>query len=264
MKELDGRQVYSKCSFARTMLVVDELASTSDCAAELVRAGNHELPLVVWARRQTRGRGRGDHTWWSDSGSLTFTLAIDPEQHRLAIADEPKLALGMAVAIVGALDALGLGSPDFGIRWPNDIEAQGRKLGGILPERLETHYGRRNLIGVGLNVLSRLGDSPQTIRAMAASVAELHQTAWDESILPALLDAILGQFESVLEGLVSGDPQLAAEWARLDLLVGQPVRVDVGARIVAGTARGIDARGALCVDAGGERLRLFGGQVLRS
>jgi len=194
---------------------------------------------------------------------LTFTLAIDPEHHHLAVADEPKLALAMAVSIVRALESLRLGSASLGIRWPNDLEVGGRKLGGMLPERLDTENGRRVLVGVGLNVFSRLDESPSTIRAMATSLAALHDAAWDESILPAILAAILGQFEQVLEQLVEADPELAAEWGRLDLLRDQPVRVDLGSRIVAGIARGIDAEGALCIDDGLEQLRIFGGQVLR-
>ena len=43
--------------------------------------------------------------------------------------------------MIEALDELGLGHPSIGIRWPNDLEADGRKLGGILPERLETAQG---------------------------------------------------------------------------------------------------------------------------
>lgn len=249
--------------FARTTLFFDEIESTSDRAAELVRGGGHELPLVVWARRQTRGRGRGTHEWWSDEGSLTFTLAIDPDHHGLAVADEPKLALTMAVSIVSALSGLKLGSSALGIRWPNDIEAGGKKLAGILPERLETRAGRRDLIGVGLNVLSRLGESPEPIRAMATSLAALHETTWEESILPVIMAAIMKQFEQFLYRLVAADSELAMEWARLDLLRDRPVRVNLGSRIVAGMARGIDAEGALCVDVGGEELRLFGGQVLR-
>jgi BirA family biotin operon repressor/biotin-[acetyl-CoA-carboxylase] ligase len=249
--------------FARTTLLFDQLDSTSDRAAELLRETNHELPLVVWTRKQTRGRGRGSHEWWSDSGSLTFTLAIDPEQHGLAVADEPKLALAMAVSIVKALSSFGLGSMSVGIRWPNDIEVNGRKLGGILPERLETKDGRRDLIGVGLNVFSSLEESPAAIRAMATSLAALCNASWDESIQPAILDAILEQFDCDLDRLVRSDPELAADWARLDLLRGRLVRVDLGSRIVAGTAQGIDTQGALCVDDGAQELRLFGGQVLR-
>jgi BirA family biotin operon repressor/biotin-[acetyl-CoA-carboxylase] ligase len=251
------------CRFVRALSIHDQLDSTSDHAAVLVREATHELPLVVWAKRQTRGRGSGTHEWWSDSGSLTFTLAIDPEQHGLAVADEPKLALAMAVAIVRALAELRFRSPALGIRWPNDLEVDGKKLGGILPERLETQRGRRNLLGVGLNVFSRVDESPAAIRGMAISLAALHDSIRDDSILPAIMAAILGQFEGVLERLVKADATLASEWGRLDLLRDRRVRVDLGSRIVAGLARGIDAQGALCVDLGHEQLRLFGGQVLR-
>ena len=135
--------------FVKTMIVLEEVESTSDRAAHLVRSGDVALPLCVWARRQTRGRGRGTRSWWSDSGSMTFTLAIDPEAHGLVCESEPKLALATAVAVIEALAELGFGSPALGIRWPNDLEAGGRKLGGILPERVETDHGRRVLIGAG-------------------------------------------------------------------------------------------------------------------
>ncbi|MCA1686206.1 MAG: biotin--[acetyl-CoA-carboxylase] ligase, partial [Planctomycetia bacterium] len=69
--------------FARTVVDRDEVSSTSDLARELVVSGGVELPLLVRAGRQTRGRGRGSNTWWSDRGSLTFTLAIDPLAHGL-------------------------------------------------------------------------------------------------------------------------------------------------------------------------------------
>ena len=83
---------------------------------------------------------------------MTFTLAIDPLAHGLTAEIEPRLALATAVAVIEALDELELGSPSLGIRWPNDLEAGGRKLGGILPERVETPRGHRILIGIGLNV----------------------------------------------------------------------------------------------------------------
>ena len=95
------------------------------------------LPLAVWAKSQTRGRGRGSHRWWSDAGSLTFTLAIDPAAHGLAVEHEPKLALATAVAVIEALTSSSSVKPSIGIRWPNDLEVDGRKLGGILPERVD-------------------------------------------------------------------------------------------------------------------------------
>ncbi len=247
----------------RTLVAVPEVDSTSDRAAELVRAGIVALPLAVWARRQWRGRGRGSHSWWSDAGSLLFTLAIDPATHGLAVESEPKLALAAAVAIVDALRALDLAGPSLGIRWPNDLEADDRKLGGLLPERIETPHGHRILIGVGLNVLTDLRAAPVEVRSMATSLAAMSVQPLDEAILPRLLAAILDQFDSVLARLVDGDPELAHRWSRLDRLRDRWVRLDVGTRIVAGWGRGIDPEGALRLDDGRQVLRFFGGQVLR-
>jgi BirA family biotin operon repressor/biotin-[acetyl-CoA-carboxylase] ligase len=77
------------------------------------------------------------------------------------------------------------------------------------------------------------------------------------------LAAFLRRFPIELRRLAADDPGLAAEWARLDLLRGRPIRVALGPRTLLGTARGIDPQGALLVDDGREVHRLFGGQVLR-
>ena len=94
-----------------------------------------------------------------------------PGAHGLTVQNEPKLALATAVAIVEAMNELGIGHPSIGIRWPNDLEADGRKLGGILPERLERpRSGTRVLIGIGLNLSTNLTAAPADVRAMATSL----------------------------------------------------------------------------------------------
>ena len=136
----------------------------------ILREGSHELPLAVWAQRQTSGRGRGENQWWSDEGSLTFTIALAPESHGLLVHQEPRLALMTAVAVIEAIETLGLPAQGIGIRWPNDIEVGGRKLGGILPERVEMDKGHRLLLGVGLNVLTRVDLAPPAVGRMAMSL----------------------------------------------------------------------------------------------
>ncbi len=247
------------------MVALDEVDSTSDRAAHLVRSETVALPLCVCARRQTRGRGRGTHSWWSDSGSLTFTVAIDPLAHGLASESEPKLALAMAVAVIAALTELGFDSPALGIRWPNDLEADGRKLGGILPERIETEArasrpDRRR--AQRARRTRRL--CPAEVRRMATSLsASIVWSRGRASTAPRLLAAILDRFRSVLGRLVEGDPTLPREWNRLDLLRDEWVTVDLGPRIVAGRGCGIDADGALVLDDGAGHHRVFGGRVLR-
>ncbi len=249
--------------FVQTMVERDVVDSTSDIAAELVREGSAALPLAVWGHRQTCGRGRGTNEWWSDEGSLTFTLAIDPAAHRLAPTNEPKVALATALAVIGALGELGFREPTLGIRWPNDLECRGRKLGGILPERLESSDGPRVLIGVGLNVRTNLARAPEEVRSMATSLAALDATPIDNAFPARLLAAILRQFENTLGRLVLGENDLASQWNGLDLLRDHPLRVDLGSRVIVGKGRGIDAEGALCLDDGTETIRLFGGRVLR-
>ena len=249
--------------FVRELLVFDEVASTSDMARLILREGAHELPLAVWAQRQTSGRGRGENQWWSDEGSLTFTIALAPENHGLLVHQEPRLALMTAVAVIEAIGTLGLPAQGIGIRWPNDIEVGGRKLGGILPERVEIDKGHRLLLGVGLNVLTRVDLAPPAVGRMATSLCALAPQTLEPSILPRLLAAILARFEFNLSRLVEDDLDLAQEWDRLNLLRDQAVRVALGSRIVAGTVFAIDPQGALCLHDGVQEHRLFGGQVLR-
>jgi BirA family biotin operon repressor/biotin-[acetyl-CoA-carboxylase] ligase len=195
---------------------------------------------------------------------LTFTIAIDPAAHGLAPLYEPKLALATAVAVIDALAELGLCRTAIGIRWPNDLEAGGLKLGGILPERIETAHGNRLLLGIGLNVRTNLALAPPDVRAMATSLAALEPGQLDAEVLERLLGTILKRFEAVLGGLAAGDVALAARWNQLDTLRDRWVRVDQGTTVVAGWGKGIDPDGAFCLDDGRQQIRLFGGRVIRA
>jgi BirA family biotin operon repressor/biotin-[acetyl-CoA-carboxylase] ligase len=248
--------------FVRTMIARDVVESTSDLARELVAEDSDDLPLAVWAARQTRGRGRGENSWWSDAGSLTFTIAIDPASHGIGVEQESRLALATAVAVIDAVAATAPGvSP--GIRWPNDVEVDGRKLGGILPERVMTPRGPRILIGIGLNVATRLGDAPAEVGRMAVALTQLRESPPTRDDLESLLRAILDRIGAILPRLADDDLHLAECWDRLDTLRDRKVRVDLGPRIVAGTGRGIDATGALCLAVDREIVRIVGGRVLR-
>jgi BirA family biotin operon repressor/biotin-[acetyl-CoA-carboxylase] ligase len=249
--------------FVRELRVFDELESTSDLARSMIREGAPPLPLAVRALRQTVGRGQRDSRWWSDAGSLTFTLVIDPSAHGLRLDQHPRLSLMTAVAVIEAIAALGISAPGIGIRWPNDVEAGGKKLGGILPERVETDRGHRLLIGIGLNVLTRLDLAPPAVRRMAASLADLQPEPPAPDLLPLALAEILSRFERNLDRLAEDDHALAREWDRLNLLRDQTIRVALGPHVITGKARAIDAEGALCLDDGLQLHRLFGGQVLR-
>jgi len=249
--------------FVRAVLRRPLVDSTNDLARSMLLQGLDELPFLIWAGRQTLGRGRGENQWWSDEGSLTFTLVLDPAAHGLRIDQEPRLALMTAVAVIEAISALGLTDPGIGIRWPNDIEVNGRKLGGILPERVETRLGHRLLIGIGLNVLTRIDQAPPDVQRMATSLSALQLQPLEPSFLSGFLAAILRQFERALYRMAADDPGLAEQWDRLNLLRDQVVRIALGPRVISGKVHEIDAQGALGVHDGQQLHHLFGGQVLR-
>jgi BirA family biotin operon repressor/biotin-[acetyl-CoA-carboxylase] ligase len=168
-----------------------------------------------------------------------------------------------AVAVIDAIGALGLSDMGIGIRWPNDIEIGDRKLGGILPERVQTGKEHRLLIGVGLNVLTQFDHAPPAVGLMATSLSAFQPEPLESSILPQLLGAILARFEHDLCRLVEDDSDLAQRWNQLNLLRDQTVRVALGPRMIEGQAKRIDPEGALVLHDGRQVHRLFGGQVLR-
>lgn len=252
---------------ATNVIRYESVDSTSDEARRLLlgAAPVPAVPLVVWTDRQTRGRGRSRRPWWSDDGSLTFTLVIDPLAHRLRLDHEPRLSLIAGLAIVDALADLDLETAGIGIRWPNDVEIDGRKLAGLLPEAVDTPSGRRILIGIGLNLTTRFDDAPPEIARMAVSLASLGLDVPAAGGPGKILDLIIKNINILIEELAADDPGLVERWNQIDQLRGRRVRIDLGPRILQGTARGISSDGALQVkpDDGGPIQSVMGGQVLR-
>jgi BirA family biotin operon repressor/biotin-[acetyl-CoA-carboxylase] ligase len=249
-------------SFLRSIVRVEEVDSTGDLARRRVERGDLPAPALVWADRQTRGRGQRSNVWWSDSGSLTVTLVLDPSSLGLTPEQEPRVALTTAVAIIEAIEAL---YPDCrpGIRWPNDVEVGGKKLGGILPERVEAPEGPRLLIGIGLNVRTRLEFAPVEVRRMAATLGDWDEANPSNDPKAELLWAILDRLGDRLRDLAESRSELVERWNQLDALAGSTVRVEVGSEFIEAIAAGIDESGGLrIIDRGRTRI-IHAGRVLR-
>jgi BirA family biotin operon repressor/biotin-[acetyl-CoA-carboxylase] ligase len=238
------------------------LDSTSDEARRMVEAAA-PVPFVVRADRQTKGRGRGANSWWSDDGSILFTVAFDPSACGLQTRHEPRLALIAALAVINTLDGLADSKLDAKVRWPNDVELGGRKVAGILPERVETPGGHRILLGVGINGSTRFDGAPEDVRSLAISLTDL-KGSWTYSPgLTDLVDPFLREFGVFLPYLAEDDPRLV-EWINhFDALAGRAIRIQQGARVLEGIARGIDAEGALRLETDRGIETIVGGQVLR-
>ena len=143
------------------------------------------------------------------------------------------------------------------LKWPNDLQAQGRKLGGILIElRAETTGPAYVVIGVGINcaLSTALAGRVRDTGTEPIDLAALGVAACDRNRLAARLIGEIAR--GVLEFEQRGFVAFAREWSAADALAGHRVSVSAPGGEFIGRAGGVAADGALRVERDGE-LRLF-------
>ena len=216
------------------------LGTTDTPRDDVVREPAPAHGTRAWlAERQTAGRGRRGRRWASPMAAHVY-LSLS---HRFDAGLPALQGLSLAVGVAAA-DALhALGYPRVRLKWPNDLMADGRKLGGILVEIGGDAGGPlRVVVGLGINVAMPAA-AARDIDQPWCDLAGLSGGAPDRhAVCVALLDVLLpmlARFER--EGLA---PWLE-RWARHDLLAGRAVRVVEGGRVYEGIAVGIAEDGAL-------------------
>ena len=139
------------------------------------------------------------------------------------------------------------------IKWPNDLMVSERKLGGILTE-MKSDQDRIvfAVIGIGINVNTRLDAFPVDVRAAAASVIEeLRKGKGIKGDSPEIsrtliIAAILNELERWFKVLIKGNRiQLINEWKKLSSTLGRKVKVVSGKDTFSGIAEDIDDEGML-------------------
>lgn len=138
-----------------------EIDSTNEEARRLIGAGEGE-GLVVIADRQTRGKGKPGSSWFSPPGNLYLSAVIKPYRNQRELA---AVTLFSALAVRTAILKL-TGLPAV-IKWPNDLRLHGKKVAGILTERLASG---QIIIGIGLDVNLTGRTLPAALRATTTSL----------------------------------------------------------------------------------------------
>ena len=243
--------------------------STNALAAEAARDGAGE-GLVVVADHQTAGRGRLDRVWTTPPGTaLTFSVVLAPDGVPLRRWPWLPLLTGIAVA-EGVRRATGV---EAVLKWPNDVLVEdpgpgagpGRKLAGILVERVERRGGAVAVVGVGINVGARADELPVPT-ATSLLLEGTHGRAPDRTV-------ILREVLRTLEALYlqwhaeQGDPGrgLHASYVRRCASLGRDVHIELpDGSTFAGRAEAVDADGALVVAAGTDRRTFHAGDVVHA
>lgn len=212
---------------------------------------------VCMAELQSAGRGRHGRHWVSPFASNLYLSLL--WRTSLGAASLGGLSLAVGIAVLRALRDAGLGR--VGLKWPNDLLADGAKLAGVLIDISGESTGQcAVIIGVGINV-----------RMPPAAGGQIDQPWID---LDQLQDGPLPSRNRLAAGLIEhlftvldtfeqhGLQPFQAEWSQHDVMAGRAVNLSMPHGQVQGVARGIDADGALLLETrAGELQRFVSGEV---
>jgi BirA family biotin operon repressor/biotin-[acetyl-CoA-carboxylase] ligase len=223
------------------LVFFDQLGSTNQYLLEQAGLDSDSWPdqSVVCAGHQTAGRGRNDRQWESPAGaSLACSVLI-----RNPSAEAHWYGILVAMSLAKSLRVQGV---DAGIKWPNDVLVNEKKIAGVLSQAANNYL----VAGIGVNL--REVDIEGSI-----SIAELKLNEDFDTQLAALLSNFVALRESYERGGVS---EILEELREISHTLGLMVRVRTEKGVVEGVATNINHQGKLEIDNGRETV--FAGDIL--
>lgn len=239
----------------------DEIDSTNRYLLDEAATGASE-GLVAVANHQTSGRGRLGRRWESQPGaSLLVSVLLRPSAPPLELPSE-RLHLVTAACSMAACDAVEqVAGFRPGVKWPNDLMADGRKLAGILAESRVVASGVDALVvGLGLNVAQE--SFPAELAEIATSCRQVAGRAVDGAdLLVAFLVALDSRYADLAH--TSGFADALRGYRSACVTIGCRVRAELTDHSITGVAMEIDDDGHLVVETSpGARIVVTAGDVV--
>lgn len=217
------------------LLSYDVLDSTNEEAKRLA-AGGGAHGAVIWAKRQTDGRGRMGRQWISSEGNLFVTVLLAPKQE---LAKCSQLSFVAALAVADTLEAIVEKPELIRCKWPNDILCGGKKLGGILLESFPSTKGNWIAVGIGINIDS----FPEHVMFPATCLRDAGvELISAKIVLSRLMHNFIGRYDQWAN---HGFGMIEEGWMERTYHLKKPIEVIVGDTQHTGTYEGIDASGRL-------------------
>ncbi|MGG3840211.1 biotin--[acetyl-CoA-carboxylase] ligase [Paenibacillus thiaminolyticus] len=256
---LDEAALLSKLApgtFGNRLRILEKTESTQNEAAAWAKEGVPE-GAVVLAEEQTGGRGRQGHVWHSPAGKgVWMSIILRP---RIPLPYTPHLTLLGAVAMFRAMKKLT--SAPLGIKWPNDILADGKKVAGILLESAAEDERLLYVIaGIGISVNLDSADFPDELQERATSLKIVTGQEVDRASLVAACLQELEQLYRLYEE--EGFGPIRTLWEAQSITLGRQMTIDTPQGPLQGVAVGLDQSGALLLkDKTGTVQKVFSGDV---
>ena len=197
-----SKELYQKYLHTKTLgcelIFQPQTNSTNEDAWEYIQNGISHGSLFL-TDTQTDGKGRRDNKWFSTpEKSLTFSFIL---HSKLELEKMGLLPLLTGISIVRGIESAT--AIQTGLKWPNDIMLNEKKMGGILIESKQIQNGLGVVVGVGLNINENAQDIPHTLRNNAISLAMFsRQTHSREQILSAILNEFEILYNNQMDSII--------------------------------------------------------------
>jgi BirA family biotin operon repressor/biotin-[acetyl-CoA-carboxylase] ligase len=178
-----------------SLIQLNSVDSTNSYASRLLRQETVTEGTVILAVHQTQGKGQAGNNWESHDGkNLLFSIILWPDFLRA----DKQFYLSMSISN-GILDFIAPIEKPVGIKWPNDIYLNGRKVAGILIENtIIANNLHTSIIGIGLNV------NQCVFSKHLPNPTSLSLETGKEFILPDSLDNLLKCLNTWVDKLYNG------------------------------------------------------------
>ncbi len=208
----------------------------------------HAQPSRDWqgclSEMQTHGIGRGRHqTWHSPFGENIYLSLLCT--FNLGLQSISPFSLVMGIVAARTLEACYSLPTPITLKWPNDVWCNHQKIGGILIETQTYQQDASSvLISLGLNInMTHAPDDAiqQNWTSVRLQTGKYHDRNPCCRLLIQQLEQVIPQFEA------EGFRPFMPAWKDKDALIGQPIQVKLGERVVSGEADGVNEQGQLCL-----------------
>lgn len=235
----DLKQQLKSDTFGKSILLFDSVESTQNLARAAAEEGAAEGTLFI-AEQQVSGRGRMGRQWVSPRGKgIWMSMVLRPT---VPIHFAPQLTLLTAVALCRSLKKLT--ALPIGIKWPNDLLIDGKKISGILLESAAEEERLRYVIaGIGISVNLETEDYAEELLDKATSLAIASGQKWDR--VDVIAD-FLKEWEQLYNLYQEqGFSSIITLWEALSVSLGKKVRLLTPQGDMVGVPIGLDESGAI-------------------
>ncbi len=226
-------------SFGRVYHYLQQTTSTNDRAMALALQGSPHGTLVA-AEEQTQGRGRLQRPWASAlHHGIYFSLLL---RGPFTFERAPQATMISALSLTRLIQSsLGL---EAGIKWPNDVLIQGKKVAGILTEaKSDQDQAHFLIVGIGINVNHSATDLAGPFRYPATSLAMESGCVLSR---PQFLAAYLNVLEKDYEKWIKeGFGPFFKEWESSSWIINKTVTLQCSDGPISGRVEGFSPEGAL-------------------